>query len=71
MGDLTKNFSISEFAQRDPYRPVPQQWIVTTTAKDTVYKLRARKDSSLAAVTIKAIQIHTTIRAIYIGRASA
>ena len=23
MGDLTKNFSLSEFAQRDPYRPVP------------------------------------------------
>ena len=26
MGDLTKNFSLSEFAQRDPYRPVPQQY---------------------------------------------
>ena len=23
MGDLTKNFSIAEFAQRNPYRPVP------------------------------------------------
>ena len=49
----------------------PQQWIVTTTAKDTVYKLRARKDNSLALVTMKAIQTHTTIRATYIGRASA
>lgn len=26
MGDLTKNFSISEFAQRDPYRPVPAKY---------------------------------------------
>ena len=26
MGDLTANFSLSEFAQRDPYRPVPQQY---------------------------------------------
>ena len=49
----------------------PQQWIVTTTAKDTVYKLMARKDNSLALVTMKAIVAHTTIRAIYVGRASA
>ena len=25
-GDLTKNFSLSEFAQRDPYRPVPTEY---------------------------------------------
>ena len=25
-GDLTKNFSLSEFAQRDPYRPVPAKY---------------------------------------------
>ena len=25
-GDLTENFSLSEFAQRDPYRPVPAQY---------------------------------------------
>jgi hypothetical protein len=47
---------------------VPQQWAVTTTSVNEVYKLRARKDNSLAGVTIKAIQVHTTIRAHYIGR---
>ena len=26
MGDLTKNFSPSESAQRDPYRPVPTEY---------------------------------------------
>ena len=26
MGDLTKNFSLSEFAQRNPYRPVPAKY---------------------------------------------
>ena len=26
MGDLTEHFSLEEFAQRDPYRPVPQQY---------------------------------------------
>ena len=26
MGDLTANFSLSEFAQRDPYRPVPTEY---------------------------------------------
>ena len=26
MGDLTANFSLSEFAQRDPYRPVPAKY---------------------------------------------
>ncbi len=56
----------------DAFRSMtPQQWIVTTTAKDTVYKLRARKDNSLALLTIKALITHTTIRAHYIGRAIA
>ena len=26
MGDLTENFSLEEFAQRDPYRPVPTEY---------------------------------------------
>ena len=26
MGDLTRSFSLSEFAQRDPYRPVPTEY---------------------------------------------
>lgn len=31
MGDLTKNFSISEFAQLDPYRPVPAEYRANVT----------------------------------------
>ncbi|KKM26160.1 hypothetical protein LCGC14_1587480 [marine sediment metagenome] len=53
----------------DAFRSPPsQRWLVTTTAIDTVYKLRARKGAAVAGETIKVLQTHTTIKARYIGR---
>ena len=49
----------------------PQQWIVTTTSKDEVFKLRARKSRNVSTEVVLAMVVHTTIRATYIGRASA
>lgn len=63
-------FSVPTLDDLDGSRAtVAQQWAVTTTSKDTVYKLRARKDPNVANEVIKAIDDHTTIRAHYVGRA--
>ena len=55
----------------DARSTAPQQWIVTTTSKDTVFKLRARKSRTVVTEVVLAQSPHTTIRALYIGRASA
>jgi hypothetical protein len=47
---------------------IGQRWLVTTTVIDTVYKLRARKNSNLVGLVAKVLTDHTTIKAHYIGR---
>ena len=65
-------FGVTTLANNDDSRGTwPQQWVVTTTAKDTVYKLRARKSRIVTNEVVKAMDVHTTIRATYIGRAVA
>jgi hypothetical protein len=66
------HFTVPSLDSLDSFRAtVGQQWSITTTAKDTVYKLRARKSAAVAGETIKALATHTTIRALYVGRAVA
>lgn len=61
MGDLTENFSLSEFAQGDPYRPVPAEYrgnvqllannlqvlrdVVGRIVITSAYRTRAKNDS--------------------------
>lgn len=57
-------FTVPSVTDLDAFRAtVAQQWIITTTSKDEVFKLRARKSATVGTETIKVKQTHTTILA--------
>ncbi len=53
----------SDVAIEDPRATVSQVWIITTTSRDEVFKLRARKSRTVAGEIVKVLTVHTRIRA--------